>query len=310
MQPQLVIMAAGIGSRYGGLKQIDPVGPCDEIIIDYSIYDALRAGFCKIIFVIRRDMESLFRDKIGRHIEAHADVAYVFQSSENLPKGFHVPADRTKPWGTAHAVLCAQEQVSAPFAVINADDFYGAGAFQILADFLKNIGKDPHPDTFCMVGYELANTLTEHGHVSRGICTADDDGFLLDIVERTKIQKFGDKVKYAENEKDWHLISSTRLVSMNMWGFTANYFLEVKNRFPKFLEQNIDDPKAEFFVPTIVNELILEKKAVVKVLPTDEKWFGVTYPDDKPMVKVAIRGLIANNVYPENLWKAAHERPA
>jgi len=303
MQPQLVIMAAGIGSRYGGLKQVDPVGPCDEIIIDYSIYDALRAGFGKIIFIIRRDIESVFRDKIGRHIEAHADVAYAFQELDNLPDGFQVPADRTKPWGTAHAVLCAQNEISAPFAVVNADDFYGAGAFQTLADYLVHVEEAPHSNTFCMVGYKLANTLTEHGHVARGVCTAGDDGILIEITERTKIQKFEDGIKYTENDETWTALPGASLVSMNMWGFTASYLLEVKNRFPHFLNQNLDNPKSEFFVPTVVNELIQEEKAVVKVLPTNEKWFGVTYLEDKPMVKSAIRDLITNDVYPENLWK-------
>jgi len=299
--PQLVVMAAGIGSRYGGLKQIDPVGPSGEIVIDYAIHDALKAGFDKVVFIIRRDIEEAFRRKVGRAIEQRVETAYVFQELDDLPGSFEVPAGRTKPWGTAHAVLCAKDVVTAPFAAINADDFYGPGAFRILAESLRN-AEDSDVYDYCMVGYRLGNTLTEHGHVARGVCTASAGGFLAEVVERTKIRRFGDAVKYTEDGENWIEIPADSTVSMNMWGFTPSVFAELESRFRRFLEKNINEPREEFFVPTVVNELVQEARARVRILPTDEKWLGVTYQQDKPRVKEAILAMVRNGDYPERLW--------
>ncbi len=300
--PQLVVMAAGIGSRYGGLKQIDPVGPSGEIVIDYAVHDALKAGFDKVVFIIRRDIKDVFRRKVGEAVERRVETAYVLQGLDDLPKGFELPPGRTKPWGTAHAVLCAKDAVTAPFAVINADDFYGPGAFKALGEALRNVVDDERTYNYCMVGYRLRNTLTEHGHVARGVCTATEDGFLADLVERTKIRKFGDAVRYTEDGNNWTEIPADSIVSMNMWGFTPSVFEELEARFPRFLEENIDDPRAEFFVPTVVNELIQEGRARVRILPTDEKWLGVTYQQDKPRVKEAILAMVRSGDYPERLW--------
>ncbi|MBN1555904.1 MAG: nucleotidyltransferase [Phycisphaerae bacterium] len=301
--PQLVVMAAGIGSRYGGLKQIDPVGPSGEIIIDYSIYDALRAGFDKVIFIIRQDIEQVFREKVGRTIEKQIDTAYVFQELNQLPEGFILPEGRVKPWGTGHALLSAADAVTAPAAVINADDFYGAGSFQALADHLKTAADADGVYDYSMVGFVLGNTVTEHGHVARGVCNVSADGLLENVVERTRIEKQGAGTRFSEDDgQTWTAIDPNSVVSMNMWGFTPSIMAELKARFPKFLEANIEKPKAEFFIPTVVNELLAEKKAVVKVLPTDEKWLGVTYQQDRPAVQDAIRRKAADGVYPINLW--------
>jgi len=300
--PQLVVMAAGIGSRYGGLKQIDPVGPSGEIIIDYALYDAIAAGFQKVIFVISRAIEQAFKAKIGGAIEKKVEVAYAFQQLDALPDGFDVPPDRQKPWGTAHAVLCAKDQVDGPFAVINADDYYGRGAFQALSDYLKTAEDTADFYDYCMVGYTLSNTLTRHGHVARGICSVSSEGYLETVVERTRIQQFGDEVKYTEDGENWIAIDGDSVVSMNMWGFTPSFMSELQARFPAFLEKNMADPKAEYFVPTVVNDLIIEGKASVKVLPTDERWFGVTYKQDKAEAVQAISRKIAEGVYPKQLW--------
>mgnify|MGYP006296084589 CR=1 FL=1 len=303
-KPQLVVMAAGIGSRYGGLKQIDPVGPNGEIIIDYSIFDALRAGFEKVVFIIRRDIEEAFREKIGQNIEKQIETAYVFQELDDLPEGFAVPANRTKPWGTGHAVLCAADEISAPCAVINADDFYGASSFQVLSEYLQSAGDVNGVYDYSMVGFVLGNTLTDHGYVARGVCSVSDDGTLANIVERTRIEKSGAGARFSEDEgQSWIDIDPDSIVSMNMWGFTPSILTELKERFPKFLEANIEKPKAEFFIPTVVNELLDEGKATVKVLKTDEKWLGVTYQEDRPAVQEAIRQKVTKGIYPECLWK-------
>lgn len=301
-QPQLLVMAAGIGSRYGGLKQIDPVGPSGEIVIEYAIYDALKAGFGKVVFTIRKEIEEVFREKIGKTIEKQVDTEYVFQELDKLPPGLTVPADRTKPWGTGHAILCAREAIDAPFAVINADDFYGADAYRLLCDYLKNARDTDDKYDYSMVGYVLGNTLTEYGHVARGVCDATDDGFLARVVERTKVQKFGDVIKYTGDDENWTEIDGGNVVSLNMWGFTQSVFGELEQRFPKFVEENMDKPKAEFYIPTVVDELIQEGKAAVKILPTDEKWFGVTYKEDKPRLKEVIANLVNESVYPKKLW--------
>ncbi len=300
--PQLVVMAAGIGSRYGGLKQVDPVGPSGEIVIDYSIHDAIKAGFDKVVFIIRKDIEETFREKIGRRIEEKIDTEYVFQELDKIPMGFKVPAERVKPWGTAHALLCAKDAIDAPFAVINADDFYGASSYKTIFDYLKNADLSGDVYDFCMVSFILENTITEHGYVSRGVCSATEDGYLAEIVERTKIQKFGDIVKFTEDGENWVEIDPRSLVSMNLWGFTPSLLDEFEQRFPKFLEANISNLKSEFFIPTVVNDLMSEGKAKVKVLKSEEKWLGVTYPEDKPMVVEAVNALVSNGVYSEKLW--------
>ncbi len=302
--PTLIVMAAGIGSRYGGLKQVDPIGPNGEIVIDYAVFDALRAGFGKVVFLIRKDIEEVFRERVGSTIEKQVETVYVFQELSNLPPGFSVPPERKKPWGTGHAVLSCKDAVHEPFAVINADDFYGPGAFRALADYLRQ-ARDPQggPYDYSMAGYELENTLSEHGTVSRGVCEVTPDGYLAQVRERTKIQRFGDEVKYTENGEDWVVIPAHSTVSMNMWGFTPSFFKELDEIFPRFLKANIGTmPKVEFYLPYVVNQLLDEKKARVKVLPVQEKWFGVTYPEDRASVQEAIRGLVRQGIYPESLW--------
>lgn len=300
--PTLVVMAAGIGSRYGGLKQIDPVGPSGEIVIDYSIYDAIKAGFKKVVFIIRKDIEQVFREKVGSTIEKQVETEYAFQELDKLPAGYEVPAGRTKPWGTGHAVLCAKDTVDGPFAAINADDFYGADSFRALGDYLRSVESNQPVYPFSMVGYVLANTLTEHGHVARGVCTTNAEGYLETVVERTKIQKFDDGVKFTEDGENWEVIDPQSVVSMNMWGFTKEYMDELEARFPKFLDENINTPKSEFFVPFVVNDLIQEGKAKVKVLECKERWYGVTYQEDKPQLKQAILDKVEAGIYPRNLW--------
>jgi len=306
--PTLIIMAAGIGSRYGGLKQVDPIGPNGEVIIDYSIYDALQAGFGKVVFLIRRDIEELFREKIGRKIEQRVETCYVFQELNAIPAGFSVPVERKKPWGTGHAVLCCRQAVQTPFAAINADDFYGKKAFRILGGYLKALTEQEitgMPYSYSMVGYVLRNTLSEHGSVARGVCQATPDGYLAGIQERTRIETFGDAIRTTENGADWLELPAESIVSMNMWGFTPSVFTELEQRFKTFLKNNASNPiKSEFFLPNVVNELLIDGKARVKILPTDEKWFGVTYPDDRPLVQAAIQRMIEQGNYPSNLWDA------
>ena len=299
--PQLVVMAAGIGSRYGGLKQVDPVGPSGEIVIDYSIYDALRGGFEKVIFIIRRDIEEVFREKVGRSIEKQVDTAYVFQELDRLGEGFVCPPERLKPWGTGHAVLCASDQITGPFAVINADDFYGAGAFAALADYLRTACDRNGKYDCCLAGYVLGKTLTEHGHVARGVCTTVD-GRLVEIIERTCIQRFPDGVKYTEDRQNWFEIDPDSTVSMNMWGFTPEFLDELRTGFDEFCRTSLNTPKSEFFVPTVVNDLIVAGKTSPTVLVTGEQWYGVTYQEDKPVLKAAIAQMVASGRYPENLW--------
>jgi len=298
----LVVMAAGIGSRYGGLKQVDPIGPNGEIIIHYSVYDALRAGFSRVAFVIRRDIEAAFRETIGAEIERRADVVYVHQELTDLPSGFSLPPGRVKPWGTAHAVLCCKGAVTTSFAAINADDFYGAGAYRALAGYLGGEQGPTGLRDYCMVGYVLRNTLSEHGHVARGICEVTPDGYLKSIRERLHIEMLPDGVKYRDEHDNWAPLAAASPVSMNIWGFTPCVFDELDERFPRFLTQNMDNLKSEFLLPNFVGDLIREERARVKVLPTDENWFGVTYQADRPRVQAAVRDLIAQGRYPENLW--------
>jgi hypothetical protein len=299
----LVVMAAGIGSRYGGLKQVDPIGPNGEILIHYSVYDALRAGFDRVVFVIRHDIEDAFREMVGSQVEEHADVAYVFQELTDLPPGFSLPAGRVKPWGTAHAVLCCKEAISTPFAAINADDFYGAGAYRALAAHLDSVKRPGVAHDYCMVGYVLRNTLSEHGHVARGVCRVTSDGYLESIHERTHIEMLPDGIKYRDDGDKWVHLAADSPVSMNIWGFTLSLFDALEDRFPRFLAENLESPKAEFLLPDFVGDLVRDNLARVKVLPTGERWFGVTYQADRPRVQAAVRDLIAQGRYPENLWQ-------
>lgn len=301
-------MAAGMGSRYGGLKQIDPVGPNGEIILDYSAYDALRAGFDKIVFVIRRDLEEMFREKVGRNLEHRTDVAYVFQDIDMLPAGFSVPEGRVKPWGTGHAVMVCKGAVDTPFAAINADDYYGSSAFQTIGDYLRTARDHNGLYDYCMVGYALSNTVSEHGSVARGICEVTEDGLLTDLRERTRIEQFPDGIRYTENGADWVDLPPDAIASMNFWGFTPSFLDELEAAFPVFLRKSADNPlKAEYFLPEVVGDLAKAGKAKVRVLPTGEKWFGVTYQEDRPLIQNAMRELIRAGVYPDKLWETEGE---
>lgn len=300
MKPTLFVLAAGIGSRYGGLKQLDPLGPNGETIMDYSIYDAMQAGFGKVVFVIRKDFEADFRNKILSKYEGHIPVEVVFQSTDALPEGFTCPADRTKPWGTNHAVLMGKDVIKEPFAVINADDFYGRDAFAVMAKELMR-ERDKKGD-YCMVGFRVGNTMTENGSVARGVCTTKD-GLLSSIVERTAISYDAnhDIVFNDENGVECHLEPTTP-VSMNLWGFTPDYFDYSEREFVKFLEKDLNTPKAEFFIPLVVDTLINSGEATVKVLDTDSKWFGVTYAADRPGVVEKFAELHNNGTYPAKLF--------
>ena len=299
----LVVMAAGIGSRYGGLKQIDPVGPSGEVVLDYSVYDALRSGFGRVVFIIRKDIEAPFRERIGRRIERAAETAYVFQSIEDLPPGFSVPPGRVKPWGTAQAILACRDRVSTPFLAINADDYYGRSAFGSMAGHLGRATEPAPVMEFAMVGYRLENTLSEHGTVARGVCEATPEGFLVGIRELLKIRRFPDGIKHTENDRDWTLLAPESWTSMNFWGFPPALFGELELRFPEFLRARAADiAKAEFLIPEVVGALLREKKARVRILPTQERWFGVTYPEDRPAFRRAILELIEAGAYPRDLW--------
>lgn len=296
----LVVLAAGMGSRYGGLKQIDPIGPNGEVILELSAYDAKRAGFNKIVFIIKKAIEKDFKEAIGNKIAQHIQVEYVYQEMDAcLPEGYEIPEGRVKPWGTAHALLCCKELLHEPFAVINADDYYGISSFQKLHDELV---KESKRGSYSMVGFILKNTLTDHGSVARGVCKVQD-GFLSGVDERTKIEKRDGKVQYFEND-EWFDVDENSLVSMNMWGFTPDFIDEIEERFPKFLNEEVkENPmKSEFYIPITVDQLIRENKAQVRVLTSEDKWYGVTYQEDKPMVKEGIRSLMDAGKYPEKLW--------
>ncbi len=299
--PELVIMAAGMGSRYGGLKQIDKVDECGHIIIDYSIFDAMRAGFRDVTFIIKKEIEADFREVMDAHLAGKdINVKYVYQELDKLPEGYSVPDGRRKPWGTAHALLCCLGTVDAPFAVINADDYYGANAFKKIYDFLRNTNDDGKYH-YAMVGYRIKNTVTEQGTVSRGICMADSDSMLTEITERTKIGTRDGKIYYTEDGVDYDLDPDT-LVSMNLWGFTPSYLSECAKRFPAFLDENLpkNPEKCEFFLPTVVSNLMTEGLADVKVLDNSDKWYGVTYKEDKETVVEAFKALKAEGIYPDN----------
>lgn len=305
-KPVLVVMAAGMGSRYGGLKQIDPVDPEGHIIIDFSIYDAVKAGFEKIVFIIKKENEANFRAAIGDRLSRQVEVAYVFQDLHNLPAGYEVPEGRVKPWGTGHAIMSCMGEVDGPFAVINADDYYGSHAFAMAYEFLAQDREETDAYHYMMVGYQLKNTLTDNGHVARGVCRTDAQGYLQDIHERTHIEKRADGIAYTEDGgKSWIPLAEDSIVSLNMWGFSASLLQELSDRFPGFLEENLEkNPlKCEYFLPFVVDELLREKKASVKVLESPDKWYGVTYKEDKPMVMEAIRKLKEEGKYPRRLWE-------
>lgn len=303
VNPTLVVMAAGLGSRYGGIKQIEPVGPYNATLLDYAVYDALRAGFGKVVFVVNPTIKDAFRARFGPTIGQHCATVYVTQRVEDMPAGFAPSPDRQKPWGTGHAVLSCRDEIDGPFAVINADDFYGRAAFETLAGYLAHAQDHDGVYDYSMVGYVLENTITEHGHVSRGVCTVDAAGFLVHIQERTHIERRGASIAYTEDGKTWIDIPAQATVSMNIWGFTPSLLGELERRFPLFLQANAHNlQKAEFFLPNIVGDLVQEKKARVKVLTSEARWFGVTYQEDRRRVQEAIRALIARDVYPERLW--------
>lgn len=303
-KPVLVVMAAGMGSRYGGMKQIDPVGPNGEVIIDYSLYDAYRAGFRTVIFVIKHEIEEAFRAAIGDRISKIMEVKYAFQQLDILPTGFEVPENREKPWGTCHAVLAAKNLIDGPFAVINADDYYGVEAFQVMYDYLSTHADDDFY-RYCMVSYLLKNTLSENGSVARGVCIKNEDGTLQSVTERTRIEPYADGVHYTEDGgASWTDLPSDTPVSMNLWGFGKSFLDEAENRFAAWLDANLptNPLKCEYFLPLVVTELIEEGKAKIQVLRSTDKWYGVTYREDKPLVVEAIARKTAEGQYPENLW--------
>ena len=305
-KPVLVVMAAGMGSRYGGLKQVDPVGGHGQLIIDYSIYDARRAGFETVVFVIKHEIEESFKQAIGDRLSKVMDVKYAYQQLEDLPEGYAVPEGRSKPWGTCHAILAARELVDGPFAVINADDYYGPEAFKTIYDYLSENPDRPGCYEFAMVGYLLGNTVTENGHVARGVCVEDKDHFLQTVTERTHIEKDGDDARFTEDDgATWTELPSSTIVSMNLWGLTNSFFSEAWDRFPAFLDNALktNPLKGEYFRPSVISQLIQEGKARAKVLRSTDKWYGVTYQADKPVVVAAIAEKTASGLYPDNLWE-------
>ncbi len=304
-KPILVVMAAGMGSRYGGLKQMDPIGPSGEVIIDYSIYDARRAGFETVVFIIKEEIADTFREIIGDPIARHMDVRYAYQNVKNIPAGYEVPEGRVKPWGTAHAILSAGDVIDAPFAVINADDFYGASAFQDIFNFLNDNAATDGKYQFAMAGYLLGNTVTEHGHVARGVCQVDQDMHLESIVEHTRIETYEGGIHSSlDDGETWEHLPFETIVSMNLWGFPEAFVSEIEDGFPAFLDRALmDNPaKAEYFLPEVVRQMIDAGKADVTVLVSRDKWYGVTYKEDKPVVEKAIRDKIKDGDYPEKLW--------
>ena len=304
-KPVLVIMAAGMGSRYGGLKQLDPVDNDGHIIVDFSLYDARRAGFEKVVFIIKKEIEAEFKEAIGERISAYMEVAYAFQDMENLPQDYAVPEGRVKPWGTAHAVLSCIDMIDGPFAVINADDYYGVEAFRLIYEYLTS-HTDDEKYRYAMVGYRLGNTVTDNGHVSRGICETNDAGELVSVTERTKIEKRGAGIEYLDDDgSSWIPVSEDAVVSMNMWGFTKSILREIQEGFPAFLEKGLkENPmKCEYFLPAVVSRLLNEGRASVAVLKSADKWYGITYKEDKPVVVEAVQNMKAEGIYPQRLWE-------
>ena len=303
MKPTLFLLAAGMGSRYGGLKQLDKLGPHGETIMDYSIYDAINAGFGKLVFVIRKDFEEDFRNIVLSKYEGHIPCELVFQALDALPEGFTCPAERTKPWGTNHAVMMGKDVIKEPFAVLNCDDFYDRDAFQVMGKWLSEL---PEGSTgkYAMVGFRVGNTLSESGTVSRGVCENDENHHLTSVVERTKIQRFDGVVKYLDDDDNWVAIPDTTPVSMNFWGLTPDYFAHSEEYFKTFLSdpKNMENLKSEFFIPLMVDKLIKDGTATCEVLDTTSKWFGVTYPEDRPEVVAKFQKLADDGVYPEKLF--------
>jgi len=300
MKPTLFILAAGMGSRYGGLKQLDGVGPTGETIMDYSIFDAIRSGFGKVVFVIRKDFETDFRAAIVRKYIDHIPVEVVFQSLQALPKGFDCPSERVKPWGTNHAVLMGKEVIHEPFAVINADDFYGHNSFEVLGKALL-VTADKQNE-YCMIGFRVGNTMSESGSVARGVCETNTEGYLTSVVERTAIERINGKIQFTDENGNVCVLDKKTPVSMNMWGFTPEYFTYSEDFFKDFLRANESNLRSEFFIPLMVNELVTSRRAKVKVLDTTSKWFGITYAEDRRSVVGKIQALVNAGEYPEKLF--------
>ena len=304
-KPVLVVMAAGMGSRYGGLKQIDPVGSHGEAILDYSLFDAHEAGFETAVIIIKEAIRKDFMDTVGKRLErCPMEIRYAYQEIDKIPAGCQVPEGRTKPWGTGHAVLCAAEQIGdAPFAVINSDDYYGKSAFKSIYQALCN-AQDTDKYEYCMVGYELGKTVTDHGSGARGVCTTDANGYLTDIHERTRIEVQGDAIRFTEDGENWTELAPDTIVSMNTWGFTPGFLAELKDKFAVFMKEAMptNPAKAEFFLPFVVADLLAEDKARARVLRSADKWYGVTYAADKPLVVAALRAMAEEGKYPDGLW--------
>ena len=301
-KPTLLVLAAGMGSRYGGLKQLDAMGPNGEAVIDYSVFDAMRAGFGKVVFIIRKDFEQQFKEHLGARFEDKIEVAYAFQQIDDLPGGFQVPEGREKPWGTGQAILSARSVTNEPFAAINADDFYGRDAFEKLAGFLKEAEDDGDKQHYSMVGFRLRNTLSDFGSVSRGICESDGQGMLASVTEMTGIEKTEGGAEQKNEDGSVTSLSGDEVVSMNMWGFTPGLFPRIEEKFSTFLEARGSEMKSEFYIPSVVDEMIHAGQADTRVLETESTWFGVTYQEDKPHVTASIRGLIEAGEYPADLW--------
>lgn len=300
--PTLVVLAAGLGSRYGGIKQMDPVGPDGEFVLDYSVFDAWRAGFKSVVFIIRAELEAPLREHFGNKLQGKLEVAYVCQRLTDLPAAFVCPASRQKPWGTGHAIWSARKVIKGNFAAINADDFYGAKSYQVLANFLKSDACDQQ--TYAMVAYRLANTLSDFGAVSRGICTADAQGYLQDVVERVSIEPCADGgARYKDADGQWQPLTGEEPSSLNLWGFSESLFGQMEKLFVEFLQSRGNESKSEFFIPTVVDTLIKRGLCRTKVLPTAEHWFGMTYAEDRSMVVGKIAALTAQGVYPKHLWQ-------
>ena len=306
-KPVLVVMAAGMGSRYGGLKQIDPVGNCGEAILDFSLFDAHEAGFDTAVIIIKEAIKDDFMEMVGKRLEnCPMEIRYAYQELDKLPEGYAVPEGRTKPWGTSHAILCAKEAIAdAPFAVVNADDYYGKSAYKVIYDFLAN-NADSEKYSYCMVGYELGKTVTDNGSVARGVCVTDSNDQLVTVTERTKIEKYDGGIHFTEDDgATWTDLAENTTVSMNLWGYTPSFIDEIEYRFPAFLDKTLSggNVKAEFFLPSTVSELLAEEKANVKVLHSADKWYGVTYAADKPVVVAALKEMTDAGLYPaEGLW--------
>lgn len=304
-KPVLVIMAAGMGSRYGGLKQIDPVDSEGHIIMDFSIYDAKKAGFEKVIFIIKKENEEDFREAVGERVSQYMETAYAYQELRNLPEGYAVPEGRVKPWGTAHAVLSCADEIDGPFAVINADDYYGREAFQLIYDYLSS-HEDDEKYRYAMVGYRLGNTVTDNGHVARGICDMNKEGELVAIHERTRIEKRDGGIAFTEDEgATWIKVPAETIVSMNMWGFSYSMMKEIREGFSAFLDEGLksNPMKCEYFLPAVVSGLVEKGQAAVTVLKSSDKWYGVTYREDKPVVEAAMQKMKDEGIYPKHLWE-------